>query len=136
MIKLMDNLPAVIDAQWLQKWGADPNAVAAFAEQWPYGCAVTRESLTVARELRVNLPWLAASVLPPVIYAGFWAERDLRWADYIAKCDEIDAEHQAKLDAAADEFDTGRDALIIDLVLEFAREKQHGQNSGQTAAND
>ena len=139
----MDNLPAVIDAQWLQKWGAGPNAVAAFAEQWPDGCPITEDALVIARGAGVNIGWFAYSVLPLPVYAGFQNFQRITYADYIAKCKAVDAECkavdaecQAKLDAAADECDAKLNALIIDLVLVFARKKQHGQNSRQTAGND
>lgn len=78
----MMNLPTTIDSKWLVEHEACAEDLALFEEEWPEGGAVTKESLTRALELGLDLEWLARRILPELLNAEYRANTSLLLEDY------------------------------------------------------
>ena len=78
----MSTLPTTITSKWLAEHEACAEDLALFEEEWPEGGAVTKESLTRASELGLDLDWLARRLLPKLMNAVYRANVSLLAEDY------------------------------------------------------
>jgi len=54
-----------ITVEWLKNRQACESQIAVFAEEWPKGVTVTRNSLLRAASLNLDVEWLAGQILKP-----------------------------------------------------------------------
>lgn len=59
----MIHIPAMITVGWLRRRRACPEQIERFKAEWPDGAEPTHENLLRAAELRLNVDWLALTLL-------------------------------------------------------------------------
>ena len=106
----MTSLLKKINSKWLIARHACLKEQTMFEKEWPDGGAITKESLTRAAELGLDLEWFTRRIMPSLLddqyeanvaphLAEHQAERDMIYAEYQEKRTLVCAKHRAKVNA-------------------------------------
>lgn len=117
---MIKNLPKTIDSRWLVEHSACEEQIEIFKQEWPEGALVTRENLSRAIKIGLDLEWLIKKLMAFLSYERYKAKRSVFYEAHETKLEPVFTSYQERITPIDINYKTRKKSLDTEYEAEMA----------------